>query len=79
MAHVETVMTAGNGFLLDRKAAPEGKSQLKRNSSTEDENQKRVALLVFRNGRYRIAPGSARRTRAALPAPETAPFDNAGT
>ena len=38
-----------------------------------------MALLVFLNGRYRIAIGSARITNIVAPAHETAPVDNAGT
>ena len=60
------------------EADPEGRSQLKRNSQQEDENQNRVALLFFQDGRSRIVVGSARITSAAVTAQETAPFDNAG-
>ena len=61
------------------EADPEGRSQLKRNSQQEDENQNRVALPVFRTDGLASPVGSARITSAAVTAQETAPFDNAGT
>ena len=76
---METVMTEGNGFLLDRGSRPRRQKPIKRNSSTEDENQRGVALLVFLDGRSRIAVGTARIAYIATTAHGTAPVDNAGT
>ena len=78
-ARVETVMTEGNGFLLDRRSRPRRQKPIRRNSSTADEDQREVALLVFRNGRYRIAIGSPRIMGIVSTAHGTAPVDNAGT
>jgi len=77
-------MTEGNGFLLDRGSRPRRQKAIRRNSSTEDENQKKVALLVFLNGRYRIALGSARLGSARIAGGDasvqkTALLDNTGT
>ena len=70
---VETVVTVGSGFLLDRRSRSRRQNPIKRNDRTEDENQREVALLDFRYGRHRIAVGITRIRSAVLSAQRTAP------
>ncbi len=77
-------MTGGNGFLLDRGSRPRRQKPIRRNSSTEDEDQNQVALLVFPertvSHRSRLGRCAPRRiTNATIRAQEAAPLDNAGT
>ena len=62
---VETVVTGGSGFLLDRGSRSQRQNPIKRNDRTEDESQREVALLNFLNGRYshrcRLHPDHKRR------------------
>ena len=70
---VETVMTAGNGFLLDcHKPTLQAKASSRETAGRQDEDHNRVVLLNFQNGRYRIALGMTRIMRAVVTAQEPA-------
>ena len=70
---VETVVTGGSGFLLDRGSRSDRQNPIKRNDRTEDESQREVAPPNFLTGRCRIAVGFTRITSAVLSAQCTAP------